>query len=119
MPQHPRRSERIAEIVQRIVGELLVTSVKDPRLQMVTITGAKASADSQHVTLYFSLTGDENRRKEAMAAFKAATGFFRSHLRQETEFRVVPELRFQYDQSLDEGEKIDRLLREVTRHDQH
>ena len=114
MARVSKRSARVSDLIQRLISSLLVTGgIKDPRLDMVTITGVKVSTDLSYADVYYTVHGDEERRSEARAGFEAARGFLRSHLRQNTDLRQVPELRFHYDVSLDEGEKIERLLREV------
>lgn len=118
MAREFKRSDRVSDQIQRLLGELLVSgSVKDPRLAMVTVTGVKVSSDLSHATVYFTVHGDDARKQAALQGFGAATGFFRSHLRQNTDMRQVPDLSFRYDVSIDEGEKIDRLLREVRQHE--
>jgi ribosome-binding factor A len=114
MPREYKRSQRVGDLVQQIVGELLIRgALKDPRLDMVTITGVKLSDDLRHATVYFAAHGSDERQAEARQGFESAAGFIRSHLRRETDLRFIPELRFQYDKSMEEGAKIDRLLREV------
>jgi ribosome-binding factor A len=111
------RSDRISDLIKRIISERLITDVKDPRLEMVTITGATTTSDLSHTTIFFAVHGGDEACLEAQRAFRKASGFFRSVLRKETDLRFVPELHFKYDKSLDEGEKIERLLREVRQHD--
>ena len=118
MPREFKRSDRVAEVIQREIGMLLVNGVKDPRLGMVTITGAKVSDDLKHANVYFSVHGDEARQQEALRGLTSAAGFFRSRLRSVTELRYIPDLHFRYDVSMDEGERIDRLLREVKEREQ-
>ena len=117
MAREFKRSERVADLIQEVIGELLVHSIKDPRLEMVTVTGVKVSGDLRHATVYYTAHGTAERQTEALAGFQSAAGFLRSYLRKETALKFIPELRFRYDKSLDEGEKIDRLLREVHRGD--
>ncbi len=113
-----RRAVRVADLIQRMVGELLLNEIKDPRLELVTITGVKVTDDLSYATIYFAAHGDEARRDEALRGFNAAAGFMRAYMRRETDLRYIPDLRFAYDVSLDEGEKIERLLREVRRSDE-
>ena len=117
MPRDFKRSDRVSDLIQREVSMLLLNGVKDPRLGMLTITGVKTSDDLKHATIYFALNGDAARRAEAQKGLESAGGFFRSQLRRVTDLRIVPDLHFKYDVSLDEGERIDRLLREVQKSD--
>lgn len=113
MARQFKRSDRVAELVQREISSLLINGVKDPRIGLVTITGVKVSDDLRHALVYFSVHGDEAARDAAQRGLESAAGFFRSRLREATELRLIPELRFKYDVSLDVGERIDRLLDEV------
>jgi ribosome-binding factor A len=118
MAREFKRSDRVAEVIQREISMLLITSVKDPRISLVTITGAKVTNDFRYATVYYAMQADEAKRKEAQKGLESAAGFFRSHLRQVTDLRHIPEIRFKYDVSLDQGERIDQLLREVKARDE-
>lgn len=113
MAKQFKRSARVADLIQREVSSLLLNGVKDPRIGMVTITGAKVSDDLRHATIYFAVHGGDEERAAAQKGLDSAAGFFRSRLRDATELRLIPELHFKYDVSLDVGERIDRLLREA------
>lgn len=119
MTREFKRSDRVAEVIQREISMLIIAGLKDPRVtSAITITGAKVTNDLRYATVYFTLSGDEAKRNEAQKGLQSAAGFFRSHLRRVTDLRFVPEIRFQYDESLDRGERIDQLLREVKARDE-
>ncbi len=113
MAREFKRSDRVGEQIQRILGELLLYEVKDPRLTGVTLTGVKVTDDLYHATVYFFVHGGEKERDEALAGFRSAAGYFRSVIRKQTDLRTTPELHFSWDRSLDEGEKMDRIFREL------
>lgn len=112
MKTYPR-SSRIGKKIQRGVSEYLQNNLRDPRLQMVTITGVAMSPDLSVARVYYSVNGGAKERKDARAGFKSAAGFIRRSLAASLEMKYMPTLKFTYDQSLDYGESMDRLLEEI------
>lgn len=107
------RRERINETIKEIISELILYQIKDPRVGMVTITGARISNDLSSARVYFSVMGDEEARDESLAGLRSATNFIRRQIGQELDLRTSPELNFVYDNSLDRAERIERTLRDV------
>ena len=105
MPKYKR--ERVNDSVMQEIS-MIVREVKDPRVGMITVTGADVSGDLKYAKIYFSsLTGDE---KETLKGLKSASGFIRSQLAQRLNLRVTPELTFIYDDSVSHGAHIASLL---------
>jgi ribosome-binding factor A len=105
---------RVAHEFQRELSALLARGLKDPRVKgFVTVTGAKMSPDLKEATAYVSIHGEEKVREETLAGLRAAAGFLQREVARNLRLRWVPHLRFVYDQSVEEGDKIERLLREV------
>ena len=110
----PGRPERVATEVQAAVGELLSRGeLRDPRIGYITITGVKMSPDLRVAKVFWSSLGTEAERKETQAGLDAAKGFVRREVTSRVKLRVSPEVFFVFDKSVGEGDKIDRLLREV------
>jgi ribosome-binding factor A len=107
------RRERINETIKEVISELILYQIKDPRVGMVTITGARISSDLSSARVYFSVMGDEAVRAESLAGLKSAANFLRRQIGQELDLRMSPELNFVYDNSLDRAERIERKLRDV------
>lgn len=104
------RSDRVGSLILKHLSMLLRKDIQDPRLEMTTITEVRMSADLKLAKIYFCVTGGENRVKEALEGFKSALKFIRRSLAPELGLRYMPELAFFYDESLDYGERIDRVL---------
>jgi ribosome-binding factor A len=102
----------VGQLIQQRIGELFARGLRDPRLELVTITGTKVSPDLRQVRIYWTVHGDAARREEAQNGLLTARGFFRREL-SELGLRVLPELTFTYDEAIDRGDRIDRLLREA------
>ncbi len=108
------RPARVAHEFQREVGALIARGLRDPRITgFITVTGAKMSPDLREATVYVSIHGDEPTRKSTLAGLEAAAGYLKREVARALKLRFVPNLRFSYDESIAEGDKIDRLLREV------
>ena len=110
----PGRPERVAAEIQAAVGEMLSRGqLRDPRIGYITVTGVKVSPDLRVARIYWSSMGSEAERKETQAGLDAAKGFVRREVTARVKLRVSPEVFFVFDKSVGEGDKIDRLLREV------
>ncbi len=105
------RGDRVGELIQRNVSEILHKRISDPRLENVIITNVKMSADIKLATIYF--VTQPNRKDEVIAGFKKAHGFIKRILAKELSLRYMPELRFYYDSSFDVRDRIEKLLKAV------
>ncbi len=109
-----QRPERVGQEIQAAVAELLSRGMlRDPRIGFITLTGAKVSPDLRVARIYYSMIGTEEERAETQAGLDAAKGFVRREVTARVKLRISPEVFFIFDGSLDEGDKIERLLREV------
>lgn len=110
-----KRCDRIADLLQQELADLLLRRVKDPRVEGVTITDVKVSGDLQHARVFYCVMSSlsSSGREDAAAGLAKATGFLRRELAGRLHMRFVPQLEFQYDASFDYGEKIERLLKEL------
>lgn len=85
----------------REVATLLVEEMKDPRLELVTISGARLNADLSLVEVLYTVSGDQERRKEVQAALDHAAGFVRGRLGKALDLRRTPSVRFVFDEFLE------------------
>lgn len=110
----PSRPVRVAEEFRHEVSALIARGLKDPRITgFVTVTGAKMSPDLREVSVWVSIHGEETVRKETLAGLESAAAYVQREVARRLKLRHTPHLRFRYDESVAEGDKIDRLLREV------
>ncbi len=108
------RPERVGQEIQAAVADILSRGeLRDPRIGFITITGVKVSPDLRVARVFYSMIGTEAERKDTQAGLDAAKGFVRREVTSRVQLRVSPEIFFTFDESLEEGDKIDRLLREV------
>lgn len=106
------RPERVGEQILKETTGLLLRSIKDPRVAQVTLTGIRVSRDLSVARLYFTVP-DPQDRGDAEQGLKSAAPFIRRELSQLMNLRFMPAIRFQYDESISHGRRIDDLLRQV------
>lgn len=108
------RPERVGQEIQAAVGEMLARGMlRDPRIGFITITGVKVSPDLRVARVFFSMIGSKEEVAETQKGLDAAKGFVRREVTSRVQLRVSPEIFFSFDASVGEGDKIERLLREV------
>jgi ribosome-binding factor A len=107
------RGARIADQIQRSLAELIRTEVRDPRVGMITLTGVELSRDQSHAKVFFTVLGPASAADEALEGLGRAAGFLRSQLAHELTTRKVPELHFAYDESVERGVRLSRLIDEA------
>ncbi|AKF80507.1 30S ribosome-binding factor RbfA [Myxococcus sp. MISCRS1] len=108
------RPERVGQEIQAALGALLARGeLRDPRIGFITITGVKVSPDLRVARVFYSMMGTAEERSETQKGLEAAKGFVRRAVTEAVNLRVSPEVFFSFDESVGEGDKIDRLLREV------
>ena len=113
-----KRSDKVAEAIHKLVSELLVRGLKDPRVGFVTVTDVKVTDDMRQATVYFSVVGNEAQRKDTEAGLNSARGFIRKELARGLNMRFTPEIRFKYDTSVEYGSHIDTILKEIGSRDE-
>ncbi|MBM4378898.1 MAG: 30S ribosome-binding factor RbfA [Deltaproteobacteria bacterium] len=110
----PRRPDRVGAEIQAAIADLLTRGeLRDPRIGYITLTGVKVSPDLRVARVFYSLIGNEERRKATAEGLEAARGFVRREVTARVKLRVSPEIFFSFDESLGEGDKIERLLKQV------
>jgi ribosome-binding factor A len=109
MPRESARKHRIATEIQRLLNELLLTEVKDPRLSGARISDVEVTGDLSLATIYFNTLGldDAVPIKEG---FEQARGFFRSQVGRALQLRRVPDLRFRHDTSARRAVELGKLI---------
>lgn len=109
-----KRSEKVAEVIHETVSELLVKGLKDPRIGFVTITSVKMTDDLHLARIYFSVMGTDEEKKATKSGLNSARGFIRRELGKNLRMRYVPDVVFEYDQTIEKASRIETLLREIS-----
>jgi ribosome-binding factor A len=112
MSNNFKRTDRIAEMIQRKLAQIIPQEIKDPRLKgFVTITAVKVTADLGHAKIYFTVLDED--KNLATSILNSAASYLRSALARSITLRIVPQLHFIYDESIEYGDRLSRLIDKV------
>lgn len=114
-----KRTDRIADQIQRDLAMLLQREIKDPRVGMVTINSVNVSKDLAYADVYVTFMGiDEDQNvQESLEVLDHAAGFLRSLLAKSIQLRIMPRLRFHYDHTIVDGPRMSRLIDQAVAED--
>jgi ribosome-binding factor A len=107
------RANRVGEQMKKELGEIISRKIKDPRIGFVTVTDVRVSGDLQIAKVYISVLGDEEKRENTLKGLAKAKGFIRSEIGQRIRLRKTPEILFEFDESVDYGNRIETLIHEI------
>jgi len=110
-----KRSEKVADLIQREVSEMLVRSIKDPRIGFVTITKVTVSEDCRFAKVYFSVAGTLAERESSGKGLESAKGYVRKELGRRLRLRYTPEIVFQFDPSIEYAIHMEEVIRNIHR----
>jgi ribosome-binding factor A len=114
MPSH--HIERVNTLLQRETSKLIQGVLRDPRLdEYVSVTDVKVTPDLRYAKVYVSCLGGEEKKQQILAALSSASGFLRSELAKITRLRRMPELHFEWDNSIEKGDRLLHLIDEVNK----
>ncbi|UCB43559.1 MAG: 30S ribosome-binding factor RbfA [Dehalococcoidales bacterium] len=112
--------ERVNSLIRQEISELLRCQVKDPRLDtFITVTAVDTSSDMRHAKVFVSRLGGQEDKHKTLGVLASAAGFFRRELAARLKLRRVPELNFQWDDSLERGDRLLQLIDRVTEDEDH
>lgn len=120
MPREFSRRQRVAGEIQKDLGELIATRLKDPRVRMVTITEVDVSPDLKHAKVYvgvFDIVSASDTAPDVLAGLKRASGFLRRELGKRLRLRTLPELRFQLDRTERDAQHLEDVIRQAVNED--
>jgi ribosome-binding factor A len=104
------RNQRLEGEIRAVLSDLLRFEVNDPRLEAVTVSVVRLSADRSLARVFFSVIGDKERERSAGDGFTAAASFMRRELGRRMRLRTVPALEFARDTSYEYGDRMERLF---------
>jgi len=110
---HPyKRSVRVSDLIKEEIAKIIMHKLRDPRLGFVTVTGSKVSDDLRHATVYVSVL-EEAKRDETLKILTSSASFIRTELSKRIKMKFVPALFFKIDESIEQGIKIEKILKEI------
>jgi ribosome-binding factor A len=110
------RMRRVDEALREVLSDAITKDLQDPRVGFVTVTAVKTSPDLRHARVYVSVLGNEEARLSTLEGLRSAHGFLQGRLAAELPLKHTPTLTFEYDESIDRGMRITRLIDENSAH---
>ena len=108
-----KRSEKVADLIQKEISQMLVKSIKDPRIGFVTITKVTVSEDCRFAKVYFSVAGSLAERESSVKGLESAKGYVRKELGSRIRLRYIPEIVFQFDLSIEYAIHMEELIHSI------
>lgn len=107
------RAQRVAQLMQRELGQMLLTEVKDPRIGFVSVTRVEVTRDLSQARAYVSILGSDTQKQESLAGLHQAASFLRGEVGRRLGLRKSPELLFREDHGIVESMRIQDLIRSL------
>ena len=112
------RIERVNSLIRQELSELLQQQVKDPRLvNFIAVTEVITSPDFKFAKVFVSQLSDDDEKRKVLKGLESASGFFRRELARRLKLRYTPELSFHWDDSIERGDRLLRLIDGISRED--
>jgi ribosome-binding factor A len=112
-----KRSLRVSELIKREISDIIFFTLKDPAVKAVNITFVKMTDDLKHARIYYRVLGDDQAKDSTLKGLDRAKNYIRAEIGHRTELRFVPEIEFFYDNSMDDAEHIESLIRKIHKSD--
>ena len=117
MSKNEARLGRVNEEIMKAISHTITYELKNPDVTgMISVTRVKTTPDLKYAKVYVSLLNSKNNEK-TMNGLKESAGFIRSQVAKIVNLRITPELVFEYDDSIEHGEKIDNILKLISKQD--
>lgn len=105
------RMRRVNEAIKEIIGTALTQDLKDPRIGFVTLTGVDTASDLTHAKVFVSVYGKQAEKDATLEGLRAARPYLQRLISEELKVKRTPTLEFLYDASVDQGMRIQAILR--------
>ncbi len=107
------RANRVGEQMKKELTDIIGRKLKDPRIGFVTVTDVRVTGDLQQATVYVSVLGNEEQKENTLIGLAKAKGFIRSEIGKRIRLRITPEITFEWDSSVDYGNRIENLIHQI------
>ncbi|EJA1858631.1 30S ribosome-binding factor RbfA [Staphylococcus pseudintermedius] len=111
------RAERVGEQMKIELMDIINNKLKDPRVGFLTITDVQPTNDLSLAKVYLTVLGSDKERENTFKGLEKAKGFIKSEIGQRMRLRIVPDLQFEYDESIEYGNRIERLIQDLNHND--
>ena len=106
-----RRKDRVSELLKEEIADILIREVKDPRIVLVTIMDVDVTKDLRQAKVFFSV--NKSSKEEALRGLNSASKFIKRTLGKRVRLKYIPTIIFIYDNSLEYGSKIDKIIEDL------
>jgi ribosome-binding factor A len=106
------RMRRVNEAVRQVLSDAITGDLKDPRVGFVTVTAVETSPDLRHARVFVSVLGEDDEREASLSGLRSAHGYLQRRVARELRLKHTPTLDFAYDESVERGVRVSRLLEE-------
>lgn len=113
------RTEKVAEEIKHRIAGILSRDLAELHLGLVTVTRVRISKDLKNAKIYLSFIGNKEPAEACLEKVKNRTKQIRMHLGSEVHLRFVPELDFYFDDTIEYASRIDELIKEIHKNDEH
>jgi ribosome-binding factor A len=113
-----KRSEKVGDLIRKEISQILLEELKDPRIGFVTVTKVALSDDLRMAKVYYSVFGGERDKEGSYEGLESAKGYIKRELGRRVRLKYMPEITFLFDDSLEYGEHIEELLRDMKHTDE-
>ncbi|MDU9889011.1 30S ribosome-binding factor RbfA [Staphylococcus aureus] len=111
------RAERVGEQMKKELMDIINNKVKDPRVGFITITDVVLTNDLSQAKVFLTVLGNDKEVENTFKALDKVKGFIKSELGSRMRLRIMPELMYEYDQSIEYGNKIERMIQDLHKQD--
>ncbi len=105
-----KRAVRVGDQLLKVMAELLMKKVNDPRVKTTTLTGIHLSDDLKHARIFYSVLGDDQAVRKAQAGLESAKGFIKRELGLRLALKYIPDINFKHDRTLEMGDHMEKLF---------
>lgn len=107
------RANRVGEQMKKELSDIIGRKLKDPRIGFVTVTDVQVTGDLQQAKVFISVLGDDEQKENTLKGLAKAKGFIRTEIGHRIRLRKTPEIIFEFDESIDYGNRIETLLHQL------
>lgn len=112
------RANRVGEQMKKELSDIISRKLKDPRVGFVTVTDVEVTGDLQQAKVFITVLGDDKQKEETLEGLQKANGFIRSEIGQRIRLRKTPEITFEYDESIEYGNRIESIIKKLHEEDE-
>lgn len=107
------RSFRVGDQIMKVVADLLLHKIRDPRIKNVTLTGIQVSKDLRYARIFYSLMGEKKDIQNTQKGLDSARGFIKREIGSNLDMKYIPDIVFKYDPTLEKSEDLERLFKKI------